>query len=256
MPNKAFEEHRKDLSNTLLCLGLLRKANPEGPSIGDRLTVTKLVFHATYELQERSCKALDFNFERWPHGAFTKELYTVWGLLEEADCRYPTPSRSDMKLTDQGRKWGDKVLRLIGDSHQETLVDVFDTVAQTFNKFRSTAEVLDYHYDCEVVPLGWREKVAIRDIPRGTPLTRELGPREAVEAFVLPDSLLQEFDIDVQMGSAQTEEEISMLESYRSDSESLALIADATAEKGELVRYSKEDITKRIVGLTNNQPET
>lgn len=249
MTNYASQERtRNELTNALLALALMHHVKAE-EFVGDRLSVTKEIFAATYKLQSLGVRAFSLNFYRYRHGAFTDELFPVWEAIEDAGCRQPSSSSDAMRLTAKGTRWAERILEYLRQSIQTELLAVFEEVAGDFRPLRGTTAILQFHYSTIVRPLGWSEEVALRDVPLRVPLTRALSPQEAKRECLLPDALLQEFDLERLIGAEPDKPTQDALRLHLANPLVREAIEAGVAAQGERVRLTKADLVRKADDL-------
>ncbi len=183
-------------SDTLLSLILLDMCADDSGAVGDRLKTTKLLFLAAIESSKRRLKGLNYSFYRYTHGPFTRELYATWEELSELGyLDVPVERFGIITVTEEGRAAA-RHFRNRMESRalpgMANVTQVFSQVADTFSSL-GTAEILRCVYDMEVVPVGWQQQVAIRDVPNGAFFTCILEATESLEAFEMDEYTQSEF---------------------------------------------------------------
>ena len=82
LPQRTPRELLTDSILTLTLYYLCGLVSQDSMRIGDRLKAAKLTFYSTYPCYRQGIKALNYSFQKFTHGPFTRELYETWGSLQ------------------------------------------------------------------------------------------------------------------------------------------------------------------------------
>ena len=190
---RTVRNNPEKLTDALFSLVLLDLCASESGIIGNRLKVTKLIFLATFELLHRQIKRLNYSFYRYAHGPFTTELYETWGeLCWMGYLDVPTGAKSDITVTESGHIAASQYLRRLEAQDNAQIINVFRQVCDSYASL-GTNELLKHVNEMQVTPVGWHQRLQVKEIPSGTYLTCVLDSNEAEKTVVIDDVLAAEF---------------------------------------------------------------
>ena len=182
------------LTDALLTLVLLDACtSDDGKTVGDRLKVTELVFLAAHSLFSEQTRAFNFSFYRYHYGPFTTELYETWEELGWMGFLELEPGTSGrLKLTEAGVKGAECYEQRLRQSGNHAILQTFKRISDTYAQL-STGELLQRVYGMEIAPLGWRQPMAVRQIPKDAYLTGILEEKEAKTSLNIDDDTVRDF---------------------------------------------------------------
>lgn len=190
---RTVRNNRERLTDALFSLVLLDLCASESGVIGDRLKVTKIIFLATFELLNRQIKGLNYSFYRYAHGPFTTELYETWGeLCWMGYLDVPTGAKSEITVTDSGHIAASRYLQRLEALDNAPIINVFKQVCDSYASL-GTNELLKHVYEMLVTPVGWHQRLQIKEVPSGTYLTCVLDSNEAAKTANIDEDIVAEF---------------------------------------------------------------
>ena len=148
----------------------------------------KLVFLANHSMLQRRAKGLNCTFYRWNYGPLSNDVYGAWarliqaGLMQEEERISVTPRGSDLA--------GAFIDEVLADEGNRMFLQFLQSTAQDWAR-KSSRSILNAVYAMEVVPVGGRTPVKVRDLPLSAHITKIIESPEARSVLSVPEGWLE-----------------------------------------------------------------
>lgn len=188
----ALRTEKETTIDRLLLLYLINEADKY--ILLGRLLLQKLTFLSEKGMISRRIKGLNYKFFRWEHGPMTEQIYQDCEMLHKAGLidrtEWPIGATKDGKLLLES------FLKFTEKEGNKEILSIISNVVKKYARL-SASDIKKLVYDIVIVPVGWKKKVRIGNIPHGDDIIMKLEEKEVDKLFRLNEEDLDDLEMSL-----------------------------------------------------------